>query len=112
MASDPWRRNLSDGLYAVWPVPEMVVMGARFRNGRLMSGQSQREVAARSGVSQTGVSRLERGLATGMSAERIIRIAAAIGPGFPFGFCPHHRRGCAYPSDPRTRSPLAVLFED
>ena len=102
---------MSDHLYATWPVPEMVLLGARFRNGRIMAGLSQREVAARSGVSQTGVSRLERGLATGMSAERIIRVATAIGPGFPFGFCPHHRRDCAYPFDPRTKSPFAGLLD-
>ena len=110
MAHDEWKRTGS-GSYQVWPVPAMVLLGARFRNGRIMVGASQREVADNAGVSQTAVSRLERGLATGMSAERLIRIADAIGPSFPFGCCPHHRN-CAWPSDPRQKSARAFMFED
>lgn len=99
----PWKRDPGSGLYGQWPVPEMVIVGARFRNGRHKTGLSQRRLAELAGVSQSNISRLERGVATGTSAERIIRIATAIGPHFPFGFCPHDHR-CAYPFDPRGKS--------
>jgi DNA-binding XRE family transcriptional regulator len=107
-ARPPWKQ----APYRVWPVPGMVLLGARFRNGRMMAGVSQRHIAELSGVSQTAISRLERGLATGMSAERLIRIADAIGESFPFGYCPHHRRGCPYPLDPRDRSSVLALLGD
>lgn len=78
----------------------MVAVGARFRNGRLQAGLTQRQLAALSGVSQSVISRFERGLNTGMSVERLVKIANALGPYFPFGFCPHHD-GCAYPRNPQ-----------
>jgi transcriptional regulator with XRE-family HTH domain len=62
-------------------------------------------LAELAGVSQSAISRLERGLTPGMSVERLIRIASAIGLSFPFGFCPHDHR-CAYPIDPRGRGAL------
>ena len=110
MANNPWERAgpWKQAPYAQWPVPEMVIFGARFRNARILTGWSQRDVAREAGVSQTAVSRLERGLATGMSAERVIRIAAAI-PAFPFGYCPNHKTGCAYPFDPRIKSSFGGL---
>jgi transcriptional regulator with XRE-family HTH domain len=107
---DAWKRDV-DNRYSTWPVPEMELLGARFRNGRRQAGLSQRQVAWRAGVSQSLVSRVERGLATGTTAERLIRIAEAIGPSFPFGFCPHHQN-CAYPYDPRRRSALPWLSDD
>ncbi len=112
MSNEQWQKSpTKPGPYLVWPVPAMVILGARFRNGRIMVGASQREIAEISGVSQTGVSRLERGLATGMSAERLIRIADAIGPSFPFGCCPHHRT-CAWPADPSQKKLRVGVFED
>ena len=41
----------------------------------------------------------ERGLVRRASAERIVRIALALGPDFPFGFCPHDHT-CSWPRDP------------
>ncbi len=112
MQGGPWARTPWKGSrYLVWPVPEMVIVGARFRNGRRQAGLSQRRLAELSGISQSGISRLERGLATGMIAERVIRIATAIGPHFPFGFCPH-QHSCAYPFNPDATSTLARLLED
>lgn len=99
---DPWELN-NRGQFAEWPVSEMLLVGARFRNGRRQAGLSQRRVARRAGVSQSAVSRLERGLSTSMAAHRMIRIAAAIGPYFPFGFCPHMDHRCAYPYNPDAR---------
>ena len=108
MPRDAWGRDVLNR-YSVWPVPEMVLVGKRFRNGRLLAGMPQRQRAARAGISQSLISRLERGLATGTSAERLIRIADAIGPQFPFGHCPHDH-ACAYPLNPDSRITIAELF--
>ena len=99
-------RTDANGRYITWPLPIFTLVGARFRHGRHQAGLSQRSLAARAGVSQSVVSRFERGLVSHMSAERIVRIAMALGPGFPFGFCPHQHR-CAWPYDPSASSILA-----
>ncbi len=85
--------------YIEWPLPIYVTVGARFRNGRQQAGMSQRHVAAIAGISQSVVSRFERGLVARTSAERIVRLAMALGPQFPFGCCPHDD-GCPWPRDP------------
>jgi DNA-binding XRE family transcriptional regulator len=108
MPVERWRRNGS-GYFVDWPVPEMVVVGARFRHGRRQKGWSQRRLALEAGVSQSVISRFERGLVTGMSTERLIRLATALGPRFPFGFCPHEH-ACKWPYDPAAEPTLADLF--
>jgi transcriptional regulator with XRE-family HTH domain len=77
------------------PTPETIEVGQRFRVGRRQAGLSQRRVADRSGISQSEISRLERGMTPGMSAYRVFAIALALGDRFPFGVCPHPHR-CAY----------------
>lgn len=77
----------------------MELIGARFRHGRRQAGMSQRRLAERAGVSQSMVSRFERGRAPGMGALRFIRIGMALGPQFPFGFCSHEHR-CKWPYNP------------
>ena len=64
---------------------------------------SQRGLAARAGVSQSAISRLERGVAIGMTAIRLVSVCMALGPNYPFGCCPHEH-ACAYPYDPRAPS--------
>lgn len=96
---DQFRTNLN-GDFAQWPLPVMQLVGARFKHGRRQAARSQRWVADRAGISQSVVSRFERGLVSHTSAERIVRLAEALGPGFPFGFCPHNHQ-CAWPFDPR-----------
>ena len=90
-AEDRPRRNET-------PTPETIEVGLRFRLGRRQAGLSQRRVADRSGISQSEISRLERGLTPGMSAYRVFAIALALGPRFPFGSCPHDHR-CVYSGD-------------
>ncbi|MEO6349943.1 MAG: helix-turn-helix transcriptional regulator [Candidatus Limnocylindrales bacterium] len=90
------------------PTPEMELVGRRFRRGRLNAGLSQRQVARKADVSQSLVSRFERGRTPGMSTSRVVAIAAAIGPYFPFGFCPHHH-GCNWPYDPDAVKPRISL---
>jgi transcriptional regulator with XRE-family HTH domain len=88
------------------PTDDTIEVGQRFRRGRQQAGLSQRRVAERSGISQSEISRLERGMTPGMSAYRVFAIAMALGDRFPFGICPHPHR-CAYsaeaPSDHGTR---------
>jgi DNA-binding XRE family transcriptional regulator len=85
--------------YDQWPPPYFATVGARFRNGRHQAGLSQRAAAALAGISQSSVSRFERGLVARMSAERVVRLALALGPRFPFGCCPHDHTG-PWPRDP------------
>ena len=80
------------------PTPQTIEVGERFRRGRRQVGLSQRRVALRSGISQSEISRFERGMTPGMSAYRVFAIALALGPQFPFGACPHDHR-CAYSID-------------
>jgi transcriptional regulator with XRE-family HTH domain len=83
------------------PDPDFSIVGARFRNGRQQRGITQRRLADLAGVSQSVVSRFERGLVRRASAERIVRMALALGPDFPFGFCPHDHT-CSRPRDPNS----------
>lgn len=86
------------------PTWQTIEVGQRFRHGRHQAGVSQRRLAERSGTSQGEISRFERGMTPGMSAYRLIAIALALGPRFPFGTCPHEHQ-CAYPS-PTQELPL------
>ena len=92
-------RRDSFGRYVVWPSPAAIAFGRMFRRARLMAGYSQRALAARSGVSQSVISRFERGMAPGMSVERLVILCDALAPHMPFGFCPHEHR-CAWPLIP------------
>ena len=78
------------------------MIGARFRNGRRQAGLTQRQLADIAGISQSVVSRFERGHVRRMSAERIVRMALALGPRFPFGCCPHDD-GCPWPREVNQR---------
>ena len=90
------------------PTPETIEVGQRFRLGRRQAGLSQRRVADRSGISQSEISRLERGLTPGMSAYRVFAIALALGDRFPFGTCPHQHR-CVYSTDKPIDDPLKSI---
>jgi DNA-binding XRE family transcriptional regulator len=98
---DPYWRERER--YGQWPLPDLVLFGARVRRGRLQTGMSQRRLADRAGVSQSAISRLERGVAIGMTAIRLVAVCIELGPSFPFGSCPHEHT-CAYPYDPRAPS--------
>ena len=93
------------------PTPEMVLIGARFRHGRRQAGISQRKLAQKSGVSQSLISRFERGRTPGMSTILVIRIGMALGPGFPFGCCPHQHK-CAWPYNPDAARKWSEILND
>ncbi len=88
-----------------------VLIGSRFRHGRLQAGISQRRLAELSGVSQSLISRFERGRCPGMAAHRIMAIAMSLGPHFPFGFCPHEHV-CKWPYNPRQVPDLPAELSD
>jgi DNA-binding XRE family transcriptional regulator len=98
------------GRFIQWPLPSFALVGARFRHGRLRARLTQRHLADRAGVSQSVISRFERGLVSHMSAERIVRLAMALGPAFPFGACPHDH-ACMWPYDPRNLPPGSGLLD-
>jgi transcriptional regulator with XRE-family HTH domain len=54
-------------------------IGRMVRDVRRSRGQSQESVAARAGVSRETVSRLERGLGSGMTVERLRAVSLALG---------------------------------
>ncbi len=54
-----------------------------------MTHLTQQQLADRAGVSQSMVSRAERGTAQAMPLERLLRLTAPLDRLFPVGCCPH-----------------------
>lgn len=73
----------------------LFVLGKAVRMARHQRAWSQRELEERSGVDQTTISRMERGLAWGTSIVRFAHIAWALAQAMPLGGCPHQHR-CAW----------------
>ena len=63
--------------------------GAELRRCRHRSGLSQDRLASLSGVSQSSISRLERGRAPYAGLHLILRLSDAMAPRMPLAFCPH-----------------------
>ena len=82
-----------------------LVVGRYLRRSRRYAQLTQRALAAGAGISQSMVSRLERGRAPTAPFQRFLMAANALGRLFPLGFCPHDHR-CAWqpirPPEPRT----------
>ena len=56
----------------------LVQIGMELRTARVARGLSQRAVAAAAGISQTQLSRLERGLYPAVSVETLVRVGVAV----------------------------------
>lgn len=84
------------GRFSAWPVPEMVEFGRLVRHARKMAGLSQHNLAALSGVSQSTICRLERGLVPSMPAWKLVKIGFALQGRLPLGYCPHDHT-CSFP---------------
>lgn len=67
----------------------LVLLGAAIRIARHRMALTQRQLAERSGVSQTAISRMECGKVWGMAIVRFARVAWALEEGTPLGGCPH-----------------------
>ncbi len=61
-----------------WNREALEMVGQAVRLARQRASMSQRVLAARSGVSQTTISRLERGVVPGMGLEQFARIAMVL----------------------------------
>jgi len=78
------------------------LLGRYIRRCRSLAGLTQHQLAKRAGVSQSMVSRAERGLTPGMSAVTLIRIVQPLARFFPFGVCPHDHNCSWQPVKPPT----------
>ena len=75
--------------------PPLLVVGRYLRRSRRYAQLTQRALAAGAGLSQTMVSRLERGTAPTAPFEKVLMAGAALGRLFPIGVCPHDHH-CAW----------------
>ena len=72
-----------------WETQQLSWFGERVRQARHAAGLGQRAVAERSGVSQSTISRLERGKVAHLPLVRLLALAHASGRSLPVGACPH-----------------------
>ena len=86
-----------------WYRAKLVEFGALLRAARQRVGMTQMALEERSGVDQTLISRVERGMAAGCSLHRLLALSDALGRDLPFGVCPHDHR-CQF--GPPGRAPL------
>jgi transcriptional regulator with XRE-family HTH domain len=85
--------------------------GAELRRCRLQAGISQMQLANRSGVAQSTISRLERGRVPGASMSKLVQLSDVLGRYLPFGYCPHNHV-CTWDrldADGRPVEPIVIL---
>ena len=94
--------------------PETVgvaLVGRYIRRSRLLAGMTQQQLADTAGVSQTLVSRAERGIAPAMPVAKLVRMLQPLARFFPFGVCPHDHN-CSWQPVPAPNAqyePLSYL---
>lgn len=80
------------------------LLGRYIRRSRVLANYTQRQLAAAAGVSQSMVSRVERGLEPEVPVARLIRLVQPLARFFPLGMCPHDHnctwQPVAVPNDP------------
>lgn len=86
--ADDWRNPVTRRA-ELSPPPDLVEFGRNVRRARRIIGLSQQRVADRAQISQSMLSRLERGLAPAMPTEALVRLGRVLGGAFPLGTCPH-----------------------
>lgn len=67
----------------------LAILGQAVRIARVRSALSQRRLATRSGVSQSAISRVERGASRGLNLRYFARVVLALGSSMPLVGCPH-----------------------
>jgi hypothetical protein len=72
-----------------WDPERLTAFGSFVRRARHCAGLTQQRVADLSGVSQTMISRLERGRAAHLGLSRLLAIQGVLGGCLPLGVCPH-----------------------
>jgi DNA-binding XRE family transcriptional regulator len=73
----------------------LLFVGRYLRRSRRYAQLTQRALAADAGLSQSMVSRMERGKAPAAPFDRFLMAGMALGRLFPLGVCPHDHR-CAW----------------
>lgn len=76
-------------------ITEPVAVGRYLIRSRKYVEQTQRELSQEADVSQSMVSRLERGRASATPLANFLKVGSALGRLFPLGFCPHDH-ACAW----------------
>jgi transcriptional regulator with XRE-family HTH domain len=74
------------------PPPAIELLGRHVRRARRLTRITQDALAARSGVSQSAISRLEAGRGGPLRADRLVSIGSELGRALPLGYCPHEHR--------------------
>lgn len=78
----------------------LVLLGSAIRRARRELGLSQDELERLSGVDQTTISRLERGLAPKTPSHRLVWLGIVLGRSLPLGACPHDHACPWQPAEP------------
>jgi transcriptional regulator with XRE-family HTH domain len=73
-------------------VDEIIEFGLNLRRARHIAGLSQQRLADLSGVSQSVISRIERGKAPMVGLGRLLLLKRVLGAAWPFGECPHDHK--------------------
>jgi len=84
-------RDATEPILVQW----MLRFGGAIRAARRSASLSQEQLAARSGLPQSTISRLEQGLTPYVSLTRIGRLSIGMDGRIPIGPCPH-RHECAW----------------
>lgn len=85
--------------------PLLVDLGRYLRRGRAFAGFSQQGLGYRADVTQSMISRAERGLAPSMGVDRLAQLGRVLGRAFPLGCCPHEHDCAWQPIIPRQHKP-------
>ncbi len=83
----------------------LVLLGSAIRRARRELGLSQDQLERLSGVDQTTISRLERGLAPKTPAHRLVWLGMVLGRSLPLGACPHAHECPWQPLEPPETRP-------
>ena len=87
----PYRELIDEPVIEQW----LLRFGTAVKAARRHASLSQETLAARSGVNQSSISRLEHGTTPYMSLLRLGRISVGLGGRVPLGPCPHGHE-CAF----------------
>ena len=79
-----------------WQQEMLEWFGDVVRQARTSTGMGQRDLAERCGVSQSTISRLERGGVARLPLVRLLSLSFALDGRVPIGACPHGH-ACAWP---------------
>ena len=101
-------RHPETGRHQFEAEPAMLEVGRYLRRARRLAGISQQRMARDANVSQSMVSRTERGVAPGMGLERFVAMCEALGRIFPLGTCPHDHECAWQPIKPPEHQQSAV----